>query len=40
MYLGIDLGTTNIKAVVVDSDGLVAARAAEPFEMVHTPDGG
>jgi sugar (pentulose or hexulose) kinase len=39
-YLGLDLGTTNIKAVVVDNDGRIAAAGAAPVERYHTSDGG
>lgn len=40
MFLGLDLGTTNIKAVIVDSDGRVAARASLPVNRYCTPDAG
>ncbi len=40
MYLGLDLGTTNVKALVVDAAGRVAAEGAAPVDRVATPDGG
>jgi xylulokinase len=40
MYLGVDLGTTNVKAVAVDDDGRVAATGCAPVERFATPDGG
>ena len=36
---GIDIGTTSVKAVAVDGDGVVVARARIPHE-VHAPDHG
>jgi len=39
MFLGLDLGTTNVKAVVADSDGRVVARGAAPVELIHGPAG-
>ncbi|MCD4824332.1 MAG: hypothetical protein K8S55_06975 [Phycisphaerae bacterium] len=40
MYLGIDLGTTNIKAVVTDGDGRVVAGGSSPVDIFHMADGG
>ena len=40
MFVGLDLGTTNIKAVLVDAAGAVVARSGVPVGIVHTPDGG
>lgn len=40
MYLGLDLGTTNIKALVVNPQGKVVARGSAPVEIRHLPDGG
>jgi len=40
MFLGLDLGTTNVKALVVDGDGRVVAEGSAPVERVSTPDGG
>lgn len=40
MFLGIDLGTTNVKAVVVRRDGQVVARGSAPVDRRNTPDGG
>jgi len=40
MLLGLDLGTTNIKALVVRGDGSVVAEGASPVQLMHTPDGG
>ncbi len=39
MYLGLDLGTTNIKALVVDAEGRAIADAAAPVGQMHRPDG-
>ena len=38
--LGLDLGTTNVKAVVVGDDGAVAARGAAPVGLIHVDGGG
>ena len=38
MFLGLDLGTTNIKAVVIGHDGVTAARAAVPVQLHHGPN--
>jgi sugar (pentulose or hexulose) kinase len=40
MYLGLDLGTTNVKAVVVDHGGRVASIGSAPVKRYHTDDGG
>ncbi|HSW44323.1 MAG TPA: FGGY-family carbohydrate kinase [Phycisphaerae bacterium] len=40
MLLGLDLGTTNIKALVVREDGTIAAEGSAPVQLVHTSDGG
>ena len=40
MYLGIDLGTTNVKAVLADAGGRIRARGSSPLQLLHTPDGG
>lgn len=40
MWLGLDLGTTNIKALLVDEKGKVVARGSVPVTLKHTPDGG
>ncbi len=40
MFLGLDLGTTNVKAVVVDCGGGVVAQGSAGVERFHTPDGG
>jgi xylulokinase len=40
MYMGFDLGTTNVKAVVVEEGGAVAAVGSAPVERFCTPDGG
>ena len=40
MYLGLDLGTTNVKAVVVEECGRVLAVGTAPVERFCTPDGG
>jgi sugar (pentulose or hexulose) kinase len=40
MYLGLDLGTTNVKALVVDDAGHVVAEGAAPVDRVSMPDGG
>jgi len=39
MFLGLDLGTTNIKALLVDEDGRVVARSSAPVGIVHAADG-
>lgn len=40
MFLGIDLGTTNVKALVVDRAGKIVAAGAAPVDRLCTPDGG
>ncbi len=40
MFLGLDLGTTNIKALVVDVDGRVVASGSAPVDRVQTADRG
>src|SRR3989304_8594833 len=40
MFLGVDLGTTNVKAVVVDSEGRVVADGSAGVQRFYTPDGG
>jgi len=40
MFLGLDLGTTNVKAVVVDRDGRVIAEGSAGVERFYTPDDG
>jgi len=40
VLLGLDLGTTNIKALLVDDEGRIIARGARPVALEHTPDGG
>jgi sugar (pentulose or hexulose) kinase len=39
-YLGIDLGTTNVKAVAVDEEGRAVAAGSSPVERTCTLDGG
>jgi len=39
LYLGLDLGTSNVKAVVVDRSGRLLAQAAAPVERVALPGG-
>ncbi len=40
LFLGLDLGTTNIKAVILDRGGRVVSHASSPVERYCTPDGG
>lgn len=40
MYLGVDLGTTNVKALVVDDAGRTAGLGSGSVERWCTPDGG
>jgi xylulokinase len=40
MYLGLDLGTTNVKAIVVDAAGRIAAEGSAPVDRFYTPEGG
>ncbi|MCK4375253.1 MAG: carbohydrate kinase, partial [Candidatus Brocadiae bacterium] len=35
MLLGLDLGTTNVKAVLAEADGRVISRASVPVRMLH-----
>jgi len=40
MFLGLDLGTTNVKVLVVDAAGRVAADGSTAVDRFCTPDGG
>ncbi len=40
MFLGVDLGTTNVKVLVVDRDGRIVAEGSAGVERLYTPDGG
>ncbi len=40
LFLGLDLGTTNVKALAVDSHGTIVAQGSSPVERTTTPDGG
>jgi sugar (pentulose or hexulose) kinase len=40
VLLGLDLGTTNIKAVLTDMDGAVLARGAAPVHLLHIGEAG
>ncbi len=40
MFLGLDLGTTNVKALVVDAGGRVVAEGSAAVDRFCTPDGG
>lgn len=40
MLLGIDLGTTNIKALIVTPQGKILSRGSMPVSLKHTSDGG
>ncbi|MFW6189331.1 MAG: xylulokinase [Planctomycetota bacterium] len=40
MFLGIDLGTTNVKVLLVDRDGRIAARGSAPVELFHVGEAG
>ena len=40
MFLGLDLGTTNVKALVIDSAGRSLARASSPVGLSHVGDAG
>jgi len=40
MFVGLDLGTTKIKALLVEPDGHVVARASAGVELFHVGDGG
>ncbi len=40
MFLGLDLGTTNVKAVLTEADGQIIARGSVPVELFHTGDDG
>ena len=40
MFLGLDLGTTNVKVVVVDHDGSLVSQGTAPVDRTTTPDGG
>ncbi len=40
MFVGLDLGTTNVKAVLVEADGRVAARGSAPVQLIHVGEEG
>ena len=40
MFLGLDLGTTNVKALLANEDGRVLARASEPVRLLYLDEGG
>lgn len=40
MYAGLDLGTTNVKAVALRAGGRVVAEGSQPVQRRVTPDGG
>ncbi len=40
MLFGLDLGTTNVKALVTDSAGKTLAQASCPVELFHVGEGG
>jgi len=40
MFLGLDLGTTNVKALVVDRAGASVAQASHPVQLFQLDDGG
>ncbi len=40
MFLGLDLGTTNVKALVVDARGAIVAQGSSPVLRTTTPDAG
>lgn len=40
MFLGLDLGTTNVKAILVEKDGGIVARGSAPVQLFHVEDGG
>ena len=40
MFMGLDLGTTNVKVLVTDRAGRPLAHAASPLELVHVDAGG
>ena len=39
MFLGLDLGTTNVKAVVLDETGVIIAQDSTPVELYYGPGG-
>ena len=40
MLLGLDLGTTNVKALLVTEDGTITSRGSAPVPLHHVADGG
>ena len=39
MFLGLDLGTTNVKALVVADDGAIEAEGSAPVPLHHVTNG-
>jgi xylulokinase len=40
MYLGLDIGTTNVKALVVKKNGRIVSRSSATVRIYHVSDGG
>src|SRR5437899_538735 len=40
MYLGLDLGTTNVKAVVASERGKILGEGSKPVKVFHVQQGG
>jgi len=40
VFVGLDLGTTNVKALLVRADGRINARASAPVGLYHVAEGG
>ena len=40
MFLGLDLGTSNVKVLVVEQDGSIVAQGSASMARHTTPDGG
>src|ERR1041384_586967 len=40
MFLGLDLGTTNVKAVVVSERGKILGEGSRPIQLFHVGHGG
>ena len=35
MYLGLDLGTSSVKVIVIDDNGMIAAQSSRPLSISH-----
>ena len=39
MYLGLDVGTSSVKALIVDASGMAVATQSVPLQVIHRKAG-